>query len=129
MTNHNATIMHQSDVALGQGDFAGFLALHSPDVVMHVPGSSSLAGDHVGHEGLAALFQREASMLDTPPEFVPLDALGSDDHGVSVVIQRMQRQGRHYEGLQVVLARIRDGLLAEVWFRPQDQTAFDDFFE
>jgi hypothetical protein len=45
------------------------------------------------------------------------------------VIQRMQRQGRHDEGLQVVLARIRNGLLAEVWFRPQDQAAFDDCFE
>jgi ketosteroid isomerase-like protein len=129
MVNHNAALMHQSDIALARGDFAGFLALHSADVVMHVPGTSVLAGDHVGHDGVAGVFQREASMLDAPPQFVPLDTLGSDDHGVSIVIQRMRRQGRQYEGLQVVLARIRDGLMAEVWFRPQDQTAFDAFFD
>ena len=129
MTNQNATLMHQSDVALAEGDLAGFLALHTADVVMHVPGTSVLAGDHVGHDGLAAVFQREASMLDAPPEFVPLDTLGSDNHGATLVIQRMQRQGRQYEGLQVVIARIRNGLMAEVWFRPQEQTAFDDFFK
>jgi len=59
---------------------------------------------------------------------VPLDTLGSAGHAASVVIQRLQRNGRHYEGLQVVLARVRDGQMAEVWFRPEDQAAFDAFF-
>jgi hypothetical protein len=68
------------------------------------------------------------SMLDAPPEMVPLDDLGSDDHAASVVIQRMQRNGRAYEGLQLILARVSDGHLAEVWLRPQDQASFDNFF-
>ena len=38
----------------------GFLALHTEDAVMHIPGSGPLAGDHVGREGIAAVFQREA---------------------------------------------------------------------
>ena len=67
-------------------------------------------------------------MLDAPPEFVSLDDLGSDDHAAAVVIQRMQRGGRSYEGLQVVIARVRDGQLSEVWFRPEDQASFDEFF-
>jgi ketosteroid isomerase-like protein len=128
MDNMNATLMHKADVALAEGDFAAFLSLHTDDVVMHVPGKSVLAGDHVGRDGLAAVFGQEASMLDAPPEFVALDNLGSADHAVSLVIQRMQRKGRQYEGLQVVLARVRDGCMAEVWFRPEDQDAFDAFF-
>jgi uncharacterized protein len=128
MEHENAALMHRVDEALRTGDFPGFLAMHADDVVMHVPGTSPLAGDHVGREGIAALFQEELSMLDGPPEMVPLDDLGSDDHAASIMMQRMHRNGHDYEGLQVVVARVRDGHLAEVWFRPQDQVAFDGFF-
>jgi uncharacterized protein len=128
MDHPNAALMRQVDEALLSGDFPAFLALHSEDVVMHVPGNGPLAGDHYGREGVAAIFQRELSMLDAPPEMVPLDDLGSDDHAGAVIIQRMQRNGRSYEGLQLILARVSDGLLAEVWFRPEDQRAFDEFF-
>ena len=128
MENENAALMRKADQALAAGDFTGFLGLHTDDVVMHVPGTSVLAGEHYGRQGLAEVFQREASMLDAAPELVPLDTLGSAGHAASVVIQRLQRNGRHYEGLQVVLARVRDGQMAEVWFRPEDQAAFDAFF-
>ncbi|WP_152362715.1 nuclear transport factor 2 family protein [Microlunatus speluncae] len=128
MQHPNALLMRKVDEALLGGDFPGFLALHTEDVVMHVPGHSPVAGDHVGRDGLAAAFQHELSLLDAPPEMVILDDLGSEDHAVAVMIQRMRRSGRSYEGLQVVLARVRDGQLAEVWFRPEDQDAFDRFF-
>ncbi len=128
MEHENAALMRRVDEALLAGDFPGFLAMHAADAVMHVPGTSLLAGDHIGREGIAALFQQELSMLDGPPEMVPLDALGSDDHAASILIQRMHRVGHDYEGLQVVVARVRDGQLTEIWFRPQDQATFDDFF-
>jgi uncharacterized protein len=128
MEHPNAVLMRKVDEALLAGDFEGFLALHSDDVVMHIPGSSPLSGDHVGRGGIASVFQRELSMLDAPPEIVSLDDLGSDDHAAAVLIQRMRRSGRSYEGLQVVVARVRDGQLSEVWFRPEDQTRFDEFF-
>ena len=128
MEHRNAVLMRKVDEALLAGDFAGFLAMHTEDVVMHVPGRSPLSGDHVGRNGIAAVFQRELSMLDAPPEFVPLDDLGSDNHAAAVMIQRMQRGGRPYQGLQVVIARVRDGRLSEVWFRPEDQASFDEFF-
>ncbi len=128
MEHPNAVLMRKVDEALLAGDFPTFLALHSEDVVMHVPGRSPLAGDHVGRQGVAAVFEHELAMLDGPPEMVPLDDLGSEDHAGALMIQRMQRRGHAYEGLQVVFARVRDGQLAEVWFRPEDQQAFDAFF-
>ena len=128
MEHPNAALMRKVDQALLSGDFAGFLALHTADVVMHIPGGSRMSGDHVGRDGIAAVFQREMAMLDAPPEVVPLDALGSDDHAASLVMQRMHRGGRSYEGVQVVVARVTDGQLSEVWFRPEDQAGFDAFF-
>lgn len=128
MEHPNATLMHRVDEALVTGDFPAFLALHTEDAVMHIPGTGPLSGDHYGRVGIAAVFQQEMGMLDAPPAVVPLDDLGSDDHAGAVLIQRMQRAGRTYEGLQVVIARVRDGRLSEIWFRPQDQAAFDEFF-
>ena len=128
MEHPNATLMRRVDEALLACGFPGFLALHTEDAVMHVPGSGPLSGDHDGRDGIAAVFQQELSMLDAPPEIVPLDYLGGDDHAGEVLIQRMRRAGRSYEGLQVVIARVRDGQLSEIWFRPQDQAAFDEFF-
>jgi ketosteroid isomerase-like protein len=128
MEHPNAALMRRVDEALLTGNFATFLALHTEDAVMHVPGTSPLAGDHYRRDGLAAVFEKEMALLDAPPEMVVLDDLGSDDHAAAVVIQRMQRAGRSYEGMQVVLARVREEKLAEVWFRPEDQQAFDEFF-
>jgi ketosteroid isomerase-like protein len=101
--------------------------MHTEDVLMHVPGRGPLAGDHHGREGIAAVFQRELSMLDEPPRLEQVDQLGSDNHAVSIVIQRIRRGGRDYAGRQTVVARVEGGRLAEVWFLP-DQAAFDAFF-
>jgi ketosteroid isomerase-like protein len=120
--------MRRAGELLNAGDFGGFLGLHADDVVMHVPGDSVLAGDHKGRDGIAAVFQKEASMLDGPPEFAVHDDLGSDEHAVSLVIQTMTRNGRTLRARQTIVAHVRDGMLAEVWFQPESQAAFDEFF-
>jgi hypothetical protein len=40
--------------------------------------------------------------------------LGSDDHAVSLVIQRLRRGGRTLEGRQTVIAHVREGKFSEV---------------
>jgi hypothetical protein len=50
-----------------------------------------------------------------------------DDHAVSLVIQRLRRGGT-LEGRQTVIAHVREGKFSEVWFQPDDQAAFDEFF-
>jgi ketosteroid isomerase-like protein len=124
----NAQLMRKAGELLNAGDFPGFLDLHTDDVVMHVPGSGPLAGDHRGRDGIAAVFQKEMSLLDAPPQFERHDDLGSDDHAVSLVIQRLRRGGRTLEGRQTVIAHVREGKFSEVWFQPDDQAAFDELF-
>ena len=128
MEHPNAALMRKASELLSAGDFEGFLGLHTDDVVMHVPGRGPLAGDHLGRGGIAAVFQKEMAMLDGPPEFEPHDHLGSDDHAVALVVQRLRRGGRSLEGRQTVIAHVGDGMISEVWFQPDDQAAFDEFF-
>ena len=117
MEHPNATLMRMVDEALLAGDFPGFLALHTEDAGHAHPGQGPLSGDHYGRDGIAAVFQQEMAMLDAPPGIVPLDDLGSDDHAGAILLRRMQRAGRIYEGLQVVIARVRGGQLSEISFR------------
>ena len=124
----NAALMRKAGELLNAGDFEGFLGLHTEDVVMHVPGHGPLSGDHKGRAGVAAVFQQEMSMLDAPPQFSAHDDLGSDEHAVSLVIQTLQRAGRTLSARQTIVAHVRDGMFSEVWFQPEDQAAFDEFF-
>ena len=124
----NASLMRRAGELLIAGDFEGFLGLHTEDVVMHVAGDSPLAGDHKGRQGVAAVFQKEMSLLDAPPQFTRHDDLGSDEHAVSLFIQTMSRNGRTLQARQTIVAHVRDGMLAEVWFQPEDQAVFDEFF-
>lgn len=128
MEHPNAELMRKSAELLNAGDMPGFLALHTDDVVMHVPGSGPLSGDHRGRDEIAAVFQKEMELLDAPPQFEPHDDLGSDDHAVSLVIQKLQRGGRRLEVRQTIVAHVRDGKFSEVWALPEDQAAFDEFF-
>lgn len=128
MEHANAALMRKAGELLNAGDFRGFLALHTEDVVMHVAGNGPLSGHHKGRDGIAAVFEKEMSLLDAPPEFEAHDDLGSDEHGVSLVIQRLRRKGRSLEVRQTVVAHVRDGMFSEVWLQPDDQVAFDDFF-
>jgi uncharacterized protein len=124
----NAALMRKAGELLNSGDVPGFLGLHTEDVVMHVGGQSPISGDHRGRDGIAASFQKEASLLDAPPQFEPHDDLGSDGHAVSLVTQRLQRGGRTLEMRQTIIAHVRDGMFSEVWVQPADQAAWDEFF-
>ena len=128
MEHPNAALMRTAGELLSTGDFPGFLALHTEDVVMHVPGAGPLAGDHRGRDGIAAVFQKEMALLDEPPGFDAHDHLGSDDHAAVLVTQRLVRGGRVLEARQMVIAHVRDGMLSEVWFQPGDPAEFDTFF-
>src|SRR5215210_2241948 len=54
----NAELMRKAAELLNTGDVPGFLALHTDDVVMHIPGSGPLAGDYRGRDAIAAEMQK-----------------------------------------------------------------------
>ena len=128
MGHPNAELMSKSTQLLNSGDFQGFLALHTEDVVMHVAGHGPLSGDHHGRDGIAASFQKEMELLDAPAEFEPHDDLASDKHAVTLTIQKLRRGGRSLEVRQTIIAHVRDGMFSEIWVIPEDQAAFDEFF-
>jgi ketosteroid isomerase-like protein len=64
--------------------------------------------------------------FDTDGNFQPLgvdDILASETHAASLVRWRVERDGRALEIDRVVIYRIENGRIAEIWVRDRDQYA------
>lgn len=112
---------------LNGGDMEGFLAGHSEDVKFHVPGSSPIAGDHEGREGVGGVFGGLMAILDGPPSVDVHDCLANDDHGILLATQHLSRGGKQLDAEMMLVFHFRDGLASEVWLQPRDIAALDAF--
>jgi ketosteroid isomerase-like protein len=69
--------------------------------------------------------------FDTDGNFQPLgvdDILASETHAASLVRWRVERDGRALEIDRVVIYRIENGRIAEIWVRDRAHYAYDDLF-
>jgi ketosteroid isomerase-like protein len=128
MAHPHEDLLRRGTEALNQGDLETFLSLHTDDVVTHIAGRSSLAGDYSGREELAKLFQRQMEMLDGPPQFELHDVLANDTHGVVLGNQRVSRGGTTFEDRSVVVFHFEDGKIKEVWVTSDDQFGEQEFW-
>lgn len=129
MTHPNIELMRRYSAALSAGKAADALPFYAEDLVLHVPGRSPHAGTFHGQEAVLAYYTR--IFRDTDGQFQPLgvdDILASDSHAACLVRWRVERDGRTLEIDRVVIYRIVDGLIAEIWVRDWDQYAYDELF-
>lgn len=115
--------------ALTTADWAALRACCHADVGWHMPGRSPLAGDLVGVDPVVDRFQRmqSATASDQPAELVSV--LAGGDH--AAVVQRnwiQQPDGSQPVFMAVTLARVRDGLIVELWSLVSDQYAIDQLW-
>lgn len=122
----NEQVLRSIDEAQMNDDVDAFMSHFTDDVVIHVPGRSSLAGDHKGKDQFGALFQR--FMERTPGyTFEPHAYLADDEHGVSLQRSHYKRGDETLDTDDVLVAHFRDGKVSEIWFISQDQYATDAF--
>ena len=129
MTHPNIELMRRYSAALTAGKAADALPFFADDLVLHIPGRSPHAGTFRGKDAVLAYYTR--MFRDTEGRFQPLgvdDILASDTHAASLVRWRVERHGRTLEIDRVVIYRIVDGLIAEIWVRDWDQYAYDELF-
>ena len=123
----NEQVLRGIDEAQMTNDVEAFMSYFTDDVVIHVPGRSSLSGDHEGKDRFAALFQR--FMERTPGySFEPHAYFADDEHGISLQRSHYERGDETLDSNDVFVAHFRDGKVSEIWFISQDQYAADEFF-
>ncbi len=123
--DHLVDEMHRS---LTVGDMETFFDLHTEDVVVHVPGSNPLAGDHKGEQAARQVFTKLMELAGDSPRFEVHDILANEEHTVLLLGLRARR-GEEYVHLNFdLVCHLRDGKVTEMWVNPEDQYRADAFW-
>jgi len=122
----NEKVLRDIDEAQARGDIDGFMAGYADDVVIHMPGSNSLAGDYKGKEQFGEVFQR---FMERVPEytFEPHAYLANDEHGVLLQRSHWKRGEDTLDTNDTFVCHFRDGKVAEFWLLTDSPAEVDAF--
>lgn len=122
----NEKLLRDSDEAQMRGDVEAFANAFTDDVVVHIPGMSSLAGDYKGKDQFLELFQR---FLERAPEysFEPHAYFADDEHGISLQRSHYKRGDQMLDSNDTFVCHFRDGKVSEFWLLSEDAYAVDEF--
>ncbi|GII76162.1 hypothetical protein Sru01_11440 [Sphaerisporangium rufum] len=130
MSDHpNVNPARESYDAIAKGDLELLRdTLLTDDVVFHVPGRGSLAGDHRGKDAVLRYVERLAETTGNSLRYEPETFLVNDQHVAAMIRIRGDRDGEVLDERGVHVFRLVDGRIAERWSYPYDSYVIDDFF-
>ena len=116
--------------APGAFDPAPLLSSLDPDVILHVPGTHPLAGDHHGAAGVADFLQRTRETSDGGEHIELIEVLSGPTHLGAYVRVTARRDGRDpLTNDTIHLFRLGDDdRIAEIWFHNREQAPVDAFW-
>lgn len=129
MSDHpNAQIARRAWEAISRGDVEALLAVLDPNVVWHATARGTpWFGTHRGADTVIDYLARvgEASEFF---EATLVDVLASDERALLVFHASFRRRGRVAELDYLLLGRIADGRVAEMWTTPLDPGTIEAFW-
>jgi ketosteroid isomerase-like protein len=129
MVEHaNAEPIRRPFDAFASGDMAIMQSLVAENTVWHIPGRGPLAGDHRGRDAVFEMFGRLVQASEGTFTQALHDVVASEDHAVALTFATASRGGHSYDGRDVWVFHLREGQIAEAWWRPEDLYAADEFW-
>jgi uncharacterized protein len=129
MAEHpNAEPIRKSFDAFARGDMSTMRSLVAEDTVWHIPGRGPLAGDHYGRDAVFEMFGRLVQGSEGTFTQELHDVVASDDHAVALTHATASRGDHQYDGQDAWVFHLRQGAIAEAWWRPGDLYAADEFW-
>jgi len=122
----NEGLLRKVDEAMTAGDMDTFWGGYADDVVTHVAGTSTLAGDYKGIDQLQELFGR---FMERAGDFTfdPHDYLANDEHGLILQNSHYRKAGKALDSNDIFIYHFRDGKISEFWMSSEDQAGVDAF--
>jgi uncharacterized protein len=126
MHHPNEQLLRELDEAQLRGDVEAFGSHFTDDVIVHIPGKSSLAGEYEGKDQFLELFGR---FLERVPEytFEPHSYLADDEHGVSLQKSHYKRGNATLDSNDAFVCHFRDGKVSEFWLVSDKSDEVDAF--
>lgn len=111
------------------GDPERAWSFYAEDVVMHLPGRGSLAGEHRGRTAVIAAIQGLlARTSELSAEVEVIDHLASGDRVAMVLREVVVRDDTTLDLRRVNVYRVRDGKIVDIDIYEADQYEVDEFF-
>jgi ketosteroid isomerase-like protein len=123
--HRNAIAYRRTADAFRSGDHAALESLIAGDVVWHVPGEHSMAGDIRGRDQLVDWLRRLRAKGFWLTEH---DVFGNDEHVCALSLMGAQRGDLAVQTRVVSIFHYRDGQQLERWFYPDDPAAWEQIF-
>jgi len=124
--HRNVAAYRKAADAFRARDLQAIEALVDEDVVWHVPGDHSRAGDIRGRDALLAWLADLAELGFVLREH---DVFGNDAHVCAISYMGARRPGVDIETRVVSIFHFRDGRQAERWLYPEDLAVWDRIFD
>ena len=124
----NETLVREVFQALQEHNLATLEILLTPDVVLHVPGQSTNAGEYCGYRGFVEFWQKLSRRAAGRLEVHVQDVLANQNHAVALGISVIGREGERLEHRVVYVLRLSGGRVAECWIHNYDQHRVDAFW-
>ena len=105
-------------------DLGTVLDCYAQDIVAHYGGTSSFAGDHVGHARFVEVLADTA--VRSGRRLVSVEQLhDAGDHGSVFVVEAVTVDGAEHEVHRALRFRVESERIAEVWLYDLDQHLVD----
>jgi len=126
--HRNAVLVEKAWQAVAASDVEALLETFSPDIVWHVTGNNPWRGDHAGSEAILEYLAQVGESGDTYDATLE-DVMTSADRAALVFSVKTRRNGVPLETSYVLLVRIAEGRIAEVWTLALDPARVDEFWK
>ena len=112
--------------AVKRGDWDTAFGYFAEDIVIHIPGRSSFAGDHRGKEAAVRYIEAIRSHYpDGKIEVELIDMLTSEERVALLVRERFLGEGEPLEIRRANVYRVENGAIAEISIFEADQYTAD----
>lgn len=123
----NALLIRQSWLAVSSGDIETLRELWDEKIVWHVTAENPWQGEHIGPD---AIFEYLAQVGEAGEAYNTelLDVMAGDDYAGLMCHVSSERKGRKLEVDQLLLTRIKNRRVVEVWTLSCDPRAMSSFW-
>jgi uncharacterized protein len=124
----NAEVIRRGYEAFNSGDLETLAELIDENVVWHVPGRSSLAGDYQGREATFGYFGRLAEETGGTVRAEPRHLVADDELVVGIQRNSAERKDKRLDVENCLVFRLEGGRVTEAWEHYDDLYAWDSFW-
>jgi ketosteroid isomerase-like protein len=126
MPHSNEEMLRTIYDALARGDINTLMGSLTDDIKYQISGRSPVSGEYSGKDEVLGFIGKLMELSGGTFSVEVLDILANDRHGVTLTMERGQREGKSLQNRAVHVWELQDGRGTS--FRGYNENAWDDFW-